>query len=62
MTNMLLLQKARDAARYSIGVCLTPVAVLGVTTIALTLFAAEKIDGLIQGRQIGPSDQKSGFS
>ncbi|AUW57450.1 hypothetical protein C1T17_04380 [Sphingobium sp. SCG-1] len=42
MTNVSLLQKAKDAVRYGVGVCLTPVAVLGVAGIALVVFVADR--------------------
>lgn len=43
------LQKAKDAARYGVGVCLTPIAVLGVASIALAVFVADKFEGLTKG-------------
>ena len=46
MTNLPLLQKTKDAIRYGIGVCLTPIAVLGVASVALVVFVADKFSSV----------------
>lgn len=46
MTNVPLLQKTKDALRYGVGVCLTPIAVLGIAGIALAVFVADKFSSV----------------